>query len=420
MEGKNHRPKIRPLFFLIFLFAILICVSFSLEKMQGDQEKILEEKLELEFYCQDKNNGWRLLESGQQGKYLWFLDEVFYDVALDFSSIKEISLFEAEQKLNSEGYKIYTTCDPEIQVIAEEVYKDYKSIDSVFKNDNKMQSGITIVDQYSGDVLASVGGIKKENSEDTINYARLKRNPGTTIIPLTAYAPAIDAEKVTPYTTIPVNINGFQRNIAINTSIQKAINEVGIELLQIVGERESFNFVTENVKLPINEIDRNSIALGTGELQYGVSTEDIAACYAAFANGGIYNKPRTYLWVEDVNGNIVFKNDREASRAMKEETAYLMTEMLNGVVTSGTGVAAKFSDMGTAGKTGTTNNNNDRWFVGYTPYYVAAVWVGKEDNTIINSSNNPACSIWKEIMERIHINLPDKEFLDSYSSLEKD
>ena len=117
MEGKNHRPKIRPLFFLIFLFAILICVSFSLEKMQGDQEKILEEKLELEFYCQDKNNGWRLLESGQQGKYLWFLDEVFYDVALDFSSIKEISLFEAEQKLNSEGYKIYTTCDPEIQVI---------------------------------------------------------------------------------------------------------------------------------------------------------------------------------------------------------------------------------------------------------------------------------------------------------------
>ena len=136
----------------------------------------------------------------------------------------------------------------------------------------------------------------------------------------------------------------------------------------------------------------------------------MAAAYATFANSGIYNEPKTYTKVTDSEGNIVLENSGEQHVAMKETTAYLMTTMLQKAVSNGTGGAAYFSGMSIAGKTGTTNDNYDRYFVGYTPYYVAAVWVGYKVNERISYSVNPAASLWKQVMQPIHANLENKSF----------
>lgn len=125
---------------------------------------------------------------------------------------------------------------------------------------------------------------------------------------------------------------------------------------------------------------------------------------------GVYNEPRTYLRVEDGEGNIILENEGESHVAMKETTAYLMNKMLKNAVAAGTGTQAKFSGMTIAGKTGTTSDNYDRYFVGYTPYYVAAVWTGYESNAKISYSGNPAITLWKKVMQPLHEGLANKDF----------
>ena len=151
-------------------------------------------------------------------------------------------------------------------------------------------------------------------------------------------------------------------------------------------------------------------ALALGGLSKGVTTREMAAAYASFARGGIYTTPRTYTEVRDHNGNVILDNKSESHVAMEESTAYSMNELLKNVVRNGTGTGANFSGMTIAGKTGSTNSNNDRYFVGYTPYYTAAVWVGYDTPTRIVASGNPAATLWKTFMSKVHEGLPNKDF----------
>ena len=146
----------------------------------------------------------------------------------------------------------------------------------------------------------------------------------------------------------------------------------------------------------------------------------MASAFSAFANNGVYNSPKMYTEVRDSNGETVLKNEGETHAAMKETTAYFMNQMLTSVVNAGTGTSAKFGGMTIAGKTGTTNDSRVRYFVGYTPYYCAAVWTGyPKTNEKISASGNPAISMWKPIMQKIHENLPNKSFSTPSSGLEQ-
>ena len=124
----------------------------------------------------------------------------------------------------------------------------------------------------------------------------------------------------------------------------------------------------------------------------------------------MYTAPRTYTRVEDPDGNVILENEAKSSVAMKDTTAALMNSLLQEVVNAGTGYEGRISGMHVAGKTGTTNNDQDRYFVGYTPYYSCAVWVGYAHNQRIVASGNPAASMWQKVMSRIHADLPDKDF----------
>ena len=363
----------------------------------------------------------------------WFVDQVLRDVSADLAELYSISTKEALTRIYNSGYNIYTTLDPEIQEIAESVYEDRGSLNNLTSvSGQPIQSGITIIDPSTGNIVAMVGkmGEKKGNLE--WNFATDTQQPGSSIKPLTAYAPALDAGVVSPATTFdnyPVRLlngNPWPKNspntytgwTSVRDGIRSSINTIAVQTLEKVGVTAAYNFATQNLGLSLVPEDMNVSPLGLGGLTYGLSTVEMAAAYSAFANNGVYNEPKTYVKVlANDNTTVVLENETEQRVAMKETTAYLLTSMLQNAVSNGTGGAARFSGMHIAGKTGTTNDNFDRYFVGYTPYYCAAVWVGYENNERISYSVNPAASLWRQVMEKVHADLPDKSFSRPSSGL---
>ncbi len=362
----------------------------------------------------------------------WFVEQVVTDVAQDLAEARDISEESARILLNNSGYQIYTTMDPDIQAIVDEVYSDASNLPVVSRKGEQLQSGITIMDPYTGDIVAMAGAVGEKEGNRLWNYAVSQRQVGSSIKPLTVYAPAIDSGVVTPATTFddyPVQLmngspwpknspNNYGGWTSVQDGIRRSVNTVAVQTLQKLGYAESFAFATEKLGLSLVAEDMSVSPLGLGGLTYGLNTVEMAAAYSAFANSGVYNSPRMYVEVRDSDGNVILSNETETHVAMKETTADLMTRMLQNVVSSGTGTAANFGGMSIAGKTGTTSDMRDRYFVGYTPYYCAAVWTGYKSNDKISANGNPAVNMWRKVMERIHQELPNKSFNRVSSGLE--
>lgn len=359
----------------------------------------------------------------------WFVDQVIRDVVQDLQTEFGITEEEAYTRLYNSGYHIYTTLDPKIQELAESVYEDRSNLDVTSRNGQPLQSAITILDPYTGDIVAMVGKVGEKDRNLGWNYATGRRQVGSSMKPLTAYAPALDAGVITQgsvFDNYPVqelngtpwpknSPQGYSGFTTVRTGIQKSINTIAVQALQSVGVEEAYRFATENLNLGLVADDMAVGALGMGGLTHGLNTVEMAAAYACFANNGVYNEPRTYVRVTRIDNTTgqevtVLENEGESHVAMKETTAYLMTDMLKNAVTAGTGSQARFNGMHIAGKTGTTNKNYDRYFVGFTPYYVAAVWTGYDNNERISYNGNPAITMWKKVMEPLHMDLPDKDF----------
>ena len=360
----------------------------------------------------------------------WFVDQVFNDVAKDLAAQENIDLKTAQSAIYNRGYHIYTTLDPKIQEIAESVYEDRGNLDNLTsKKGQPIRSGITIIEPTTGNIVAIVGDMGEKEGNLLLSYATDRRQPGSSIKPLTVYAPALDMNVVTPASTFdnyPIRLlnnkpwpknspNKYTGWTTLGVGVQNSINTVAAQVVEKLGVTNSFAFATEKLNLQLDPNDMNTAALGLGGLTRGFTTVEMAAAYAAFANHGVYNSPRTYLrvtQVDPVTGEevTVLENEGESHVAMKETTAYMMTDMLQKVVSNGTGGGARFGGMHIAGKTGTTSDNYDRYFAGYTPYYCAAVWTGYKYSERISYPVNPAAAMWKKVMQKIHEDLPDKSF----------
>ena len=374
-------------------------------------------------------------ESTDTGAWSYFVDLVFEDVKEALMDEFGYSAETAVDLIYNAGYRIYATVDPEIQEIAESVYEDVSNLDYQAPNGDQLQSGITIMDPYNGYVVASVGGIGEKTGKRTLSYATAKRPCGSAIKPLSVYGPAIENGVITPasvYDDYPLELNsrgtgGYPKNdpsryrglVTLSTAVKYSVNTVAVRVIQELGYATSYDYMVNKLNFGLAPQDLAEAPLAMGGFTYGVSTQEMAAGYCAFINDGIYTKPRTFIRIEDDNGNVILGNEAESWVAFSDTTAYQINNLLKEVMQSGTGTLARISGMTTAGKTGTTSDNFDRYFVGYTPYYCAAVWVGYGYNrTVSVSGGNPAAILWYKVMSQVHEGLENKDFNTPSSGLE--
>ncbi len=360
----------------------------------------------------------------ERGTTSYFVDQVISEVSKALQE-KGYSETLANNLIYSGGLKIYSTCNPDVQDAVEKYYSNEKN----FKTG--VQSAITVVDVETGGIVGIAGGVGKKTGSLTLNRAsQSPRQPGSTIKPLAAYAPAIERGVITPadiYQDVAKSYGGWTpRNydysyrgpVDIRTAVRRSLNTIPVSIINEMGAQVSYDFLTNNLGFTTlvesREIDGKIYSdiglsqLALGGLTDGMTTMEMAAAYASFANGGIYHRPHSYTKVCDKEGNVILENDVPAIVAMKSSTAYIMTQMLKEVVSSGTGAGATVSRANyTAGKTGTTSENNDRWFAGYTPYYSAAIWYGYDTPQEIYVSGNPCIPAFRSIMNDAHSKLSD-------------
>lgn len=340
----------------------------------------------------------------------------------------------AVSKIYSSGYKIYTLQDSKLQSIAESVFENSDLVEYTDDYGKPLQAAITLVNNSTGNVVAMVGGLGAKTVDRGWNWATEPRQCGSATKPISDYAPALDDGTITAASAIddypvrdldgygawPKNSHsGFYGLTTVWTALVESLNTCAVRVNESYGSAASYNYMVEKLGFTtLTQRDsQQSGNMGLGGYDVGVTTEEMAAAYAAIANDGVYTKPRTWLRVEDSEGNAVMENETSAHSAMKETTAYLLRDILESVITSGTGTEAYFSGMTIAGKTGTTDDNRDRYFVGFSPYYCAAVWTGYESNDELSyGMGNGSAQLWKQVMREIHGDLEDKAF-DSCTGL---
>ncbi len=286
------------------------------------------------------------------------------------------------------------------------------------------QAALTVIDQTTGEVKAIVGGRGEKTANRTLNRATdSTRQPGSTFKVLAAYAPALDSAGMTlatveddaPYsyangTSLRNYDNRYRGFTNFRTAITYSINVVTVKCLTDIGVDTGYSYLEDFGFTTLTDSDRvQSLALGG--LTNGVTNLELTAAYAAIANGGTYTKPRFYTKILDHDGNVLIDNTAQTKSVLKETTAWLLTNAMEDVITTGTGKICNFEGMSLAGKSGTTTKNRDALFAGFSPYYSCVVWGGYDDNTPQSSGTTSYPKlIWKAVMQRIHEGLEDTGF----------
>lgn len=359
----------------------------------------------------------------------YYVDQVVRD-AISRLQEKGYSESLATKMVYSGGLKIYCAYDPEIQSIVEEYYYNTNNFP-----DSSAQSSIVIIDPSDGRVVAMAGGIGEKEASFTLNRAAQSlRQPGSTIKPLAVYAPALDNGTINTSTRVmdkrksydgwvPRNYSYTYSNseVGLDYALQQSLNTVPVEIMSDMGIQTSFDFMTQKLGfttlVEAEEIngeiytDLGYAQLALGGLTHGATNIEMTAAYCIFPNQGVYNKPYTFTEIKNESGETILtgRDSDTTWEAIKPETAAIMNRYLNSVVTSGTGRGAALSDgTFTAGKTGTTSENFDRWFIGYSPYYVASVWYGYDTPASIEMSSNPCIPVWKNVMDKVHSTIKKK------------
>lgn len=349
----------------------------------------------------------------------YFVDQVVNDVINDLVSQKNYTHEYATNLVYNGGYKIYTTVDRDIQTAMETVFEDT----SGFPSGINLQAAMTIIDPYTGQIKGLIGGLGKKEDIRGLNRATMSYlQPGSAIKPLAVYGPAVDLGKITSVDIVtdekitignddwePKNsYSGFKGDMTIKEAVARSANIPAVKVLESVGLSNSYAYLQNKFHLSqIQEGDRNYSSLALGGLTKGVSVSEMASAYGVFVNSGKYITPYTYTRVEDANGVVVLENHINEMQAMSESAAYITADLLSGPVNMayGTATSAKLSSgMPVYGKTGTTDNDYDKWFVGFTPYYVGAVWFGFDNPESLSDAGvkgNPCVTKWHEVFERI-------------------
>ena len=362
-----------------------------------------------------------------------------YKIQLDYS----ISGKKADgTPIEEQVYNIIVNNEDEVESFKQKQLEEWgiTSEDTYTENLIKQpqpQASFVLMDYATGQVKALSGG-RGEKSNLSFNYAtQAKRQPGSTFKVLAAYAPALDMGKLSPGSEIinehvsyklgdgttwsPKNWDGnYEGTYTVRQAIANSMNVIAVKTaVDYVGIENAFDYLKSFGFTTLSDSDK-VYSLPLGGLTQGVTPLELNAAYGAIANDGVYVKPVFYTQVKDSEDRIIIDNTNEAitlhsHTVLKQSTARMLTNMMQEVVDgpsphTGARVRANFKGMPIAGKTGTTTDNKDFVFAGYTPYYVATIWSGYSQPAPINNGGNYHLVIWGKIMSEIHEDLEYKSF----------
>ena len=329
-----------------------------------------------------------------------------------------LELEDNDKALYTGGYIIHTTMDPVVQRRMEEVFNN----DANFPNES-IQAAMVVTDPETGEVRGIMGGRHQEAARELNRATQSFRQPGSSFKPVAVYAPAFEAG-YGPGTVVddyPKDYSGhvFQNSnrtysglTTIRKGIVSSLNVVAVKTMEMTGIDECYKFAKNLGFSKMTDNDRN-LSTALGGLTTGVSPLELAGAYGTFANNGVYIEPYAITKITDQNGKVLWEHKTEKKPAMSEQSAYLLTSCLTDAATSGTGSAAKVSGHQTAGKTGTTSDNKDAWFAGYTKHYVGVVWIGYDTPKKLGNNafgGTLSAPIFSKVMNTIHQGLPAENF----------
>ena len=376
------------------------------------------------------------------------VEDYVYSEVVDSLMEQGYTKEEAQNMYYNGGLRIYTTIDSGMQKNLETQYNNRDNFPGSRDGGDGIvqpQSAMVILDYRTGQIKSLIGG-RYVKGKRTLNRATTPKQPGSTIKPLSVYTPAIDTLETTQSNAFSDARGGykFDKNKTWNPktttagsgmmSVRKALalssNTIAVKVAETLGDSYSeatdvmmdylknFGITTllDSKTKEESYTDRYFPSLVLGGMVNGISPLEMAAAYGTLANGGTYIEPTVFTTITTYDGNLLVKANPQENRVVSEDVAYVVTDMLKAVVQEGTGKNAAISNMAVAGKTGTTNNGLDCWFVGYTPYYVGATYIGDDAGTrdangnivarqsVIGTSAT-AAALWSKVMTPIHKNL---------------
>ncbi len=377
-----------------------------------------------------------IVDDVQQKANSWYIDTVVEDAIVLLAEKYEVSEAMASRMLYSSGLQIVIAMDEKVQSTMEKVYEDDALFTSIVGKNGELiapESAMIVLDPRNGNILGIVGGRGEKNKSRLYNLATMaKRQSGSAIKPLSVYGQALESgvatwstvyddapvefwKSGTTYRAWPKNSPATYKGLTtLANGLMDSVNTIAVQVLSDVGIKECFNFLTEKLHFTTlveqrvinnqtySDLELSCLALG-GQTD-GVTVRELVGGYTMITNDGVYCEPRAVLQIKDRHGNVVIDNRLETEKAMSVENAAILTQMMMRVMTGGTGTSSElYKTIDTAGKTGTTSSNYDRWFVGFTPYYLGGVWFGyRIQQTISGYSGNPALKIWDYIMVKLH------------------
>ena len=363
--------------------------------------------------------------------YSWYVDMVMGDVVRDLCATYGYTREYANRLLWNGGLTIEAAVDPDVQAQVEAYFADASHFPR-HQNGERAQAGMIVIDPATGDILGVAGAVGEKTGNRLQSHATDTLRPAASAIkPLSVYAPALERGEITWASVLddtpvtyrsdgsrpwPKNASRIYRGLTdVRYAVSHSVNTVAVRVLQRVGLRNSFDFLHDTLGMTslieartledgrrISDI--GEAALGLGQMNYGVTLRELTAGYTALANGGVYMEPHSYYRVIAPDGQVLLSNSATGRYAISEQNACLMTKLLEDVVTRGTAKGAQMlgGRVAVAGKTGTSNADCDRYFIGYTPQYLAGVWYGFDyPQPMTDVKSNPSVKIWRDVMTPI-------------------
>ena len=413
------------------------------EKIKNKTKTVLNKMKELGYINSDQeyNDAIAQVDAGlsfskgdasPSSNYSYHTDAVLEQVINQVMEERGVTRPIAENYVYSSGLTIYSTVDKDIQARVEEEYQKEKYIKSGRAKDkdgnlinDHTQSGMAIIDYKTGQVVAVAGGLGEKEASGWNRATQMKKQTGSSIKMIADIVPGLEEGIITPSTRyidektdfgsnyIPKNEDRYDNeDMDVREVIRRSKNIPSVKIMKELTPKKSIGYLQKMGLESIDEKEDQVLALGIGGMTHGASPLEMAAAYGTIANDGVYKTPTFYTKVVDSDGNTVLTPNQEETRVFSEQTAYLAKQIgLEPTKSGGTASYCAISGMDVVAKTGTTDNSNDRWLCGFTPYYAAATWFGYDNNEEVRGfSQNPAGQIWDAIMTDVHKDLEGATF----------